>query len=140
MRWKLAVLGLALLLVPAAAPAAEEAKVTVTELLSATQTSIGQPLVLPAKDAQVIFSEFVIAPGAVLPVHKHPFPRYAYVLEGELRVSRPGHDEAFDYRAGEVVIEMVDEWHYGTNIGDTPLRLLVIDQIEAGSPVTVLKE
>jgi len=139
MRWMFAAAGL-FLLSGLAAVQADAPKVVATELLSTTETSIGQPLVLPAKDVQVIFTELVIAPGTVLPVHKHPFPRYAYVLEGELRVSRPGHDRAFDYKAGEVVIEMVDEWHYGTNIGDVPLRLLVIDQIEAGSPVTVLKE
>ena len=76
----------------------------------------------------------------MLPVHRHPFSRYAVVLEGVLRVARPGHAEVTDYRAGEVVVEMVDEWHYGTNIGTVPVRLIVIDQVEAGSPATVLQE
>jgi len=123
-----------------AAQADERPKVEVRTLLSTQKTSTGQPLVLPQRNAQVIVSEYVIAPGTTLPVHKHPFPRYAIVLEGSLRVARPGHDEAFDYKAGDVVIEMVDQWHYGINTGDVPVRLIVIDQVEAGSPATILKD
>lgn len=131
---------------PAATAARAEAAlsspppVVVTKLLSTQVTAIGQPLKLPATAPQAIFSEYLVQPGAVLPVHKHPFSRYAYVLEGSLRVSRPGHAEFSDYRAGDVVVEMVDEWHFGTNTGDGPLRLLVIDQVEPGSPTTVLQQ
>ncbi|MEQ8345022.1 MAG: cupin domain-containing protein [Sneathiellaceae bacterium] len=113
--------------------------VAVTQLLATRTTATGQPLKLPGGDVQAIFSEYLIQPGAVLPVHRHPYSRYAYVLEGRLRVARPGHAEMSDYAAGDVVAEMVDEWHFGTNIGEGPLRLLVIDQVPAGLPATELR-
>jgi hypothetical protein len=52
----------------------ERKEVTVTKLLSTTVTSSGQPIVLPQKDAQIVVSIYDVAPGARLPVHKHPYP------------------------------------------------------------------
>ena len=53
------------------------------------------------KDAQVVVSSYEIAPGAVLPVHKHPFPRYAYVQAGHLRVTNNDTRTGFtDYHFG----------------------------------------
>lgn len=136
----LAIVG-GLLAAPPRSEAAEDPPaVVVTELLATEVTSTGQPLVLPRANARVIVSEYAIAPGAVLPVHKHPFSRYAVVLEGRLQVSRPGQPGGMVYGPGEVVVEMVDEWHYGTNIGTVPVRLIVVDQVEAGTPTTVLQE
>ena len=63
-------------------------KVVVKPVLSTTVTSSGQPIVLPQKDAQVIVSTYEIPPGAVLPKHKHPFPRYGYVQAGTIEVTR----------------------------------------------------
>ncbi|TIO40868.1 MAG: cupin, partial [Mesorhizobium sp.] len=53
--------------------------VVVTPLASKTTTASGQPIKLPQKNVEVQVSAYQIAPGATLPVHKHPFPRYAYV-------------------------------------------------------------
>ena len=55
-------------------PTQEPKDVTVTQLLSTTVTSSGQPIVLPQKNAQIVVSSYDIAPGATLPVHKHPIP------------------------------------------------------------------
>jgi hypothetical protein len=35
---------------------------------------------------------------------------------------------------------MIDQWHQGSNIGADPVKLLVIDQIEAGAQATILKQ
>ncbi len=119
--------------------AAEEAgKVTVTPVISARTTASGQPIALPKQNPEVQVSVFEIPVGAVLPVHMHPFHRYAYVLAGKLRVSDRDNVKTFDYVAGDFLIEMVDTWHYGTNIGSEPVRLLVIDQVEAGAQNTIL--
>lgn len=123
-----------------AAAAEDPPAVAVTELLSTNATAIGQPLVLPKADPRVTVSEYVIAPGAVLPVHKHPFSRYAVVLQGRLQVSRPGHPGGTVYGPGDAIVEMVDAWHTGANIGEDPVRLIVVDLVEAGSPATVLQE
>ncbi len=72
--------GLLLLAAPLHAESQCQSQVVVKPVLSTTVTSSGQPIVLPQKDAQVVVSTYEIAPGAALPEHKHPFPRYGYVL------------------------------------------------------------
>lgn len=116
------------------------APITVTPIRSTTTTSTGQPITLPQKNVEAAASIFEIAPGAKLPVHKHPFARYAYVLAGTLQVTNvdTGHSDTF--KPGDFIVEMIDQWHTGANIGSDPVKLLVIDQIEAGQPVTVLKD
>jgi quercetin dioxygenase-like cupin family protein len=112
----------------------------VTQLKATSTTDAGQPIVLPATDAHVIASIFDIPPGVTLPVHQHPFPRYAYVLAGELRVTNVETGQATTYKAGDFVVEMVGQWHQGASIGDGAVKLLVIDQVEGNAAHTVLKQ
>ena len=51
-------------------------------------TSSGQPIVLPQQNAEVTASIYDVAPGVALPAHKRPYPMYAYVLSGNLRVTK----------------------------------------------------
>ncbi len=116
------------------------APVVVTPIRSTTATSTGQPIVPPQKNVEVSASIFEIAPGAVLPVHKHPFPRYAYVLAGTLEVTNVDTGKSDVFKTGDFIVEMVDEWHKGANIGADAVRLLVVDQIEKGAQATVLRQ
>ena len=120
--------------------AQERKDVTVTELLSTTVTSSGQPIVLPQKDAQIVASIYDVAPGAILPVHKHPYPRYGYVLSGELRVTNMETGRNDTYKPGDFILESVGQWHMGANIGGKPLKLLVIDIVEKGQMNTVVRK
>ena len=130
--------GLALLWLLAAPGAlAESPKVTVTPLVDTTKTVLGQPLVLPAKNPELKVTLFEIPPGAKLPRHEHPWSRYAYVLAGELTVTFDG-GFAKHYKAGDFIVEAVNAWHFGENTGKETVRLLVIDQVEAGQSNTVL--
>ena len=61
----------------------------------------GQPIVLPQKDAQIVASIYDIAPGAALPEHKHPYPRYGYVLAGTLRVINTEPHQSDIYKRGD---------------------------------------
>jgi quercetin dioxygenase-like cupin family protein len=112
--------------------------VTVTQLLSTTVTASGQPIVLPHKNAQIVASIFAVAPGAALPVHKHPYPRYAYVLSGNLRVTNKDTGQSDTYKPGDFIVEAVGQWHTGANIGEEPAKLLVIDIVEQRQTNTVL--
>jgi quercetin dioxygenase-like cupin family protein len=132
-------LGVALALAAAAGAAQEPGKVVVTPLLSTTVTASGQPITLPSGPVQLTVSTFEIPPGATLPVHKHPYQRYAYVLEGTLRVTNAATGDTYDYKAGDMVVEVLDTWHSGTNTGTGPLRLLVIDQAPPGASNTTLQ-
>lgn len=114
--------------------------VVVTPLVSTAQTAAGQPIVLPRDDVRVITSHFEIAPGATLPVHKHPFQRYAYVLAGTLEVTDLESGLSTTYKAGDFIVEVVDRWHQGKNVGAEPVELIVIDQVSGDAQQTILKQ
>jgi quercetin dioxygenase-like cupin family protein len=120
--------------------ALENKTVVVTPVLSTTVTASGQPIILPQKDAQVLVSTYEIAPGATLPEHKHPYPRYGYVLAGTLRVTDTETGKSTVYMPGDFVIETIGQWHQGANIGSDPLRLLVIDQVEKDQSNLILRK
>lgn len=114
--------------------------VVVSPIASITQTASGQPITLPQKNVQVVVSTYEIAPGATLPVHKHPFPRYASVQAGTLQVTNVETGKSTTYRAGDFIVEMIGQWHRAANIGTDPVKLLVIDQVEEGAQNTVLQQ
>ena len=116
------------------------APVVVTLVKTTAVTSTGQPLILPQRNVEVSASVYDIAPGATLPVHKHPFARYAYVLAGTLQVTNVDTGKSDVFKTGDFIVEMIDQWHRGSNIGADPVKLVVIDQIEAGTQATVLKQ
>jgi quercetin dioxygenase-like cupin family protein len=125
--------------VPASAQDAGPAnvpRVKVTPLSTSRTTAIGQPITLP-QNAEVRVLLYEIPAGMRLPVHKHPYPRYAYVLAGTLRVADAENVKTFEYKAGDFIIEMIDTWHYGMNIGDDTVRLLVIDQVDGDKNNTI---
>ena len=135
-------LGSVVLCAAAASPAFAAdppASTTVTVVRTATVTDAGQPIVLPQGDVRVTASIYEIPVGATLPVHKHPSARYAYVLAGDLRVTNHETGETSDYKPGDFVIEMIDTWHLGTNIGTEAVRLLVIDQAQGDAATVILQ-
>jgi quercetin dioxygenase-like cupin family protein len=116
----------------------ERKDITVTQLLSSTMTSSGQPIVLPQKDAQIVVSIHDAMPGATLRAHNHPYPRYVYVLSGNLQVNNIETGQTDTYKPGSFILESVGEWQTATSIGEEPLKLLVIDIVEKGQSNTVL--
>ena len=116
-----------------------DAPVAVTTLFRSTATAAGQPIVLPAGAVQVTVSQYVIAPGAVLAVHRHPYERYGYVQAGTLRVTNQETGVPTVYRTGDVIIEMVNVWHSAENIGSDPVRLLIFDQAPPGATNTEIR-
>jgi quercetin dioxygenase-like cupin family protein len=131
------VCGLALALMPLGGALALE-PVTVTPLWTKTETASGQPITLPSRDVHVVVSIFDIAPAASLPVHKHPFARYALVQAGTLEVTNVETGEAKTYTAGDFIVEMIDQWHRARNAGEDAVKLLVIDQVEGAVQNTLL--
>jgi quercetin dioxygenase-like cupin family protein len=129
-----------IVLLAAPAQAAEDRAVVATPVLTSTITATGQPIVLPRENPQVRVVTLDIAPGAVLPEHKHPYPRYGYVLAGTLRVTNTDTGTSMVYGVGDFIIEAVDQWHRGASIGSEPVRLLVIDQVEGGRANVVTRE
>jgi quercetin dioxygenase-like cupin family protein len=119
--------------------AASDAKVKASRIFSATTTANGQPIKLPQSNAEVVVWMYDIPVGAKLAVHKHPFPRYAYVLQGTLQVTDVENSRTWHYKPGDFIVEIVDAWHYGATTGSDPVRLLVIDQVDKGQANTILR-
>ena len=124
----------------AAAQDASAPKVTVTPLASKTETASGQPIILPQKNVQVLVSTYEIPGGATLPVHKHPYPRYAHVQAGTLQVTNVETGKSTTYKPGDFIVEMIGQWHQAVNPGTDAVRLLVIDQVEEGTQNTLLRQ
>jgi quercetin dioxygenase-like cupin family protein len=118
----------------------QSTNITIQKLLSTTTTSAGQKIVLPRKDAELVASIFEVPPGAHLPEHEHPYPRYGYILSGSLRVTDTQTGQSKTYRSGDFVLESVGRWHTGANAGEQPTRLLVIDIVRNGHSNTVLRK
>lgn len=115
------------------ARAADAPKVQVTPVMRTNTTVTGQPIVVPDRP-DVIVSIATFPPGARIAEHQHPHPHYVYVLEGVLTVMNTETNKSFEVKAGDFVAEMQDTWHYGVNKGAVPVKLLVIDQVPAGTP------
>lgn len=90
-----------------------------------------EPLTLYARPA-VLTTSVEIPPGVELDIHKHPNQRIAIVREGSLRVTNAETGEVREFHQGDVIVELVDVWHSGKNIGRTPVRLTVMDIVPAG--------
>jgi quercetin dioxygenase-like cupin family protein len=117
---------------------AADAPAPVSTLIASTKTTLtGQPIVVPA-NPEVRLTSVEFAPGARLPVHKHLYPHYVYVLEGTLSVTNVETGKSFDLKQGSFFAEMIDTWHYGTNNTAAPLKLLVIDQVPQGTKTNVV--
>jgi quercetin dioxygenase-like cupin family protein len=129
-----------IVLLAAPAQAAEDRAVVATPVLTTMVTATGQPIVLPRENPQVRVVTLDIAPGAVLPEHKHPYPRYGYMLAGTLRVTNSDTGTSMVYGVGDFIIEAVDQWHRGASIGSEPVRLLVIDQVAGGQANVVTRD
>ena len=111
---------------------AADDKPTITSVLTTDVTASGQPFTFPAKNAQLIVATYEIPPGVTLPEHKHPFPRFAYMLAGTLRVTNTETGKNAVYKAGDFIPEAIGQWHQGANIGTDTAKLLVIDLTEKG--------
>jgi quercetin dioxygenase-like cupin family protein len=111
---------------------ASASEMVVTPVAKTSLTITGQPIVLPGDNPEVTVSILEVAPGAALPQHRHPHPRYGYILSGQLRVKNADTGMVYDFHAGDFAVESRGQWHSGENPGHVPLKLLVIDQAPAG--------
>ena len=105
----------------------------VTVLSRTATTATGQSISLPPGPVEVVISRTEIPAGGTLPMHKHPWPRYAYVESGRLRVHWEAAALTREFGPGDTVVEAVDQWHEGAAIGPEPVRLIVIDQVPPGA-------
>lgn len=87
---------------------------------------------------EVTLVRIKIPPKTSLPVHQHKLINVAYVVSGTLRVKTQS-GKTVVLKAGDAINEVMNTLHFGENIGDTPVELLVFYVGEKGTPLSELK-
>lgn len=110
--------------------------VTSTQLLQTSTAWNNQPIEYPeTESAQITALHIEFAPGSETAFHRHPVASLAYIMSGELEVTiKDGETKIF--RTGDAFAEVVNTWHYGKNVGDEPVRLVVFYIGEEGVKLT----
>ena len=124
------------LLFPSSALAAER-KIETTVLAKSTQ-DWGGSILEQYVDGQpeVTVARVTIPAGMALPLHEHPFMTADVVLQGIIEV-RTDSGKTHIARAGDAVVELVNQPHGGANIGDEDAVILVVYAGVEGQSVTV---
>jgi rhodanese-related sulfurtransferase/quercetin dioxygenase-like cupin family protein len=111
----------------------------VTPIIRSASTISGQPLRLPQGPAEVAAAAVDIPAGGSLPIHQHPWSRFVYVERGYLRVVNHDTGSSMDFEAGQVLPEVVAQWHEARSLGGEAVRLIVLDLVPPGVNNTVMK-
>jgi quercetin dioxygenase-like cupin family protein len=119
-----------------AAPPSGPIGFKITQILETTTTAAGQPIRFPQGDNQMTGFIIELAPGGQVGRHVHPVPLFSYILEGTLTVEVEGHGTR-TFRAGEGFVDVVNLWHNGRNLGDRPVRFLVVFAGQKGTPTAI---
>jgi quercetin dioxygenase-like cupin family protein len=104
-----------------------------TPVLETTTTFTGQPIRFPQGENQLTAVIAEVAPGGQVGRHMHPVPLFVYILEGTLTLEMEGHG-THAFSAGQGLAEVVNMWHNGRNLGDRPVRFLIVFAGQKGTP------
>lgn len=121
------------------APTAAAPKAVVTPIIRTGKTISGQPLRLPQGASEVAAASVEIPVGGSLPIHKHPWSRLVYVERGSLTVVNLDTGASLDFAAGQLLPEVIDQWHEARANGTVPVRIIVIDLVPPGVVNMVMK-
>ncbi len=84
---------------------------------------------------EVTILRITIPAGVTLPMHRHPVINAGVLLEGELTVISAAGD-TLTLSAGDAIVELVNQWHYGRNDGDGDAVVVVFYAGLAGTAIT----
>lgn len=93
----------------------------------------------PKGQPQITIVRYQFAPGAILPVHKHPVLNAGVLLKGELSV-KTDRGETLNLKAGDAIVELVDQWHEGRNNGTETAELIIVYSGTPDLPLAVRQE
>jgi quercetin dioxygenase-like cupin family protein len=96
------------------------------------RTITGQALVLPKGPITVTVQLATFPAGFSGPWHKQPYPRYAYILSGRLRVIYEDSGLVREFGPGAAMAEGIDQWHRVDVVGAGDVKILVVDQAPPG--------
>jgi quercetin dioxygenase-like cupin family protein len=110
------------------------------ELLAQTTTSWdGSTLPrYPRAQPEITILRILIPPHTALPLHKHLVINAGVLLRGSLTVVAES-GRVLHLEAGDSIVELVNQWHYGRNDGDEPAEIIVFYVGTPGKPITVTR-
>ena len=116
----------------APATAADKPTPILTPVLRTDRTVSGQPLHLPQGPSEFVGAIVDVPVGATIPLHKHPWSRFAFIERGTIHVVNRDTGLAADFKAGQMAAEAVDQWHEASVVGDEPVRLIIFEIVPPG--------
>ena len=96
------------------------------------RTMSGQPLTRPPTPFQLLVTRATFPAGHVITCHKHTWPRYVYLQAGNLRVINFDRRTVYDFSAGDILVESIDQWHQGQVSSQGPATLVAFEQVPPG--------
>ena len=96
----------------------------VKRILSTSQTGMGNDIVYPSGKAKITAFEFNVPVGGPVIPHTHSFPVLIMIQQGEIELTQGG--KSYIYKAGDAFVEDVGVVHESKNIGDIPVKAIVV--------------
>lgn len=107
-------------------------------IVRTSRTASNQPLRLPQGRVEMVAAAVEIPAGGSTPIHRHPWSRFVYVERGPIRVVNHDTGKSRDFQTGQVIPEVVAQWHEGRAIAG-PVRVIVIDLVPPGVNNTIMR-
>jgi quercetin dioxygenase-like cupin family protein len=95
-------------------------------------TMSGQPLTRPPTPFELLVTQATFPAGHLITCHKHTWPRYVYLQAGHLRVTNFDARTVYDFSAGDILVESIDQWHQGQVSSEGPVTLVALEQVPRG--------
>ena len=96
----------------------------VKRIISTSQTGMGNEIVYPSGKAKITAFEFTVPVGGPVVPHTHTFPVLIMIQQGEIELTQSG--KSYIYKAGDAFVEDVGVVHESKNIGDVPVKAIVV--------------
>ena len=96
----------------------------IKRILSTTQTGMGNDILYPSGKAKITAFEFTVPAGSPVVPHTHSFPVLIMIQEGEIELIQG--EKSYIYKAGDAFVEDVGVIHESKNIGNVPVKAIVV--------------
>ncbi len=96
----------------------------VKRIISTSETGMGNEIVYPSGKAMITAFEFSVPVGGPVVPHTHSFPVLIMIQQGEIELTQGG--KSYNYKAGDAFVEDVGVVHESKNIGNVPVKAIVV--------------
>ena len=96
----------------------------VKRIISTSETGMGKEIVYPSGKAMITAFEFTVPVGGPVVAHTHSFPVLIMIQQGEIELTQDG--KSYIYKAGDAFVEDVGVVHESKNIGNVPVKAIVV--------------